>query len=226
MQQDMNQKVLKYDLQQQSTLLFDKAELPLSQLEWQQLEALLSRSQYQHVVGGDADEAHSVWVSRYFNDVDSPQALSELSKDIETIVMSAKMRAFYQQFIGTDRICLRRCQANRLCAGDFIGEHKDQDSSPDYIATIVFHFSNDYEGGDFLTSDQSVENGIEQKRYKPQAQTALVNNCSIPHQVTRVESGERLTLACFLSTSFSANKESPLEFKIDNIGKQMPGFGS
>lgn len=223
-QQMINQQSLKYGLEQynlgqQATLLFDEKAIPLSQQEWQQLADLLAKSEYQHVIGGDANEKHSVWVSRYFNDVETPEALSVLSKDIQTIVMSTKMRAFYQQFIGSNKLCLRRCQANRLCKGDYIGEHKDQDSSLDYIATIVFHFSDDYEGGYFLTSDPSAEQSVQktgqQKRYKPAAHTALVNNCSISHQVTKVEEGERLTLACFLSTSFAANKSSPVDFNID-----------
>ena len=201
-----------YDLEQQATLLFAKDEIPLAEHEWQQLAELLAKSEYEHIIGGDASESHSVWVSRYFNDVDSPEALCDLSGEIETIIMSPKMRRFYQQFTGTEKLCLRRCQANRLQPGDYIGEHKDQDSSPDYFATIVFHFSENYKGGYFQTSEPD---GGESQRFKPQAHTALVNNCSIPHQVTTVEAGERLTLACFLSTSFSANKNSPLAFRVD-----------
>jgi len=201
-----------YDLEQQATLLFAEDEIPLAEHEWQQLAELLAKSEYEHIIGGDASESHSVWVSRYFNDVDTPEALSDLSGEIEKIIMSPKMRCFYQQFTGTENLCLRRCQANRLQQGDYIGEHKDQDSSPDYFATIVFHFSEDYKGGYFQTSEPA---GGESQRFKPQAHTALVNNCSIPHQVTAVEAGERLTLACFLSTSFSANKNSPLAFRVD-----------
>lgn len=200
-----------YDLQQQPTLLFEENEIPLSRQEWQRLKELLMSSNYNHVIGGDANESHSVWVSRYFNDIDSPEALSDLSHDVEAIVMSQKMRDFYSQFIGTDNICLRRCQANRLQTGDYIGEHKDQDSSPDYYATVVFHFSESYSGGYFRTSSAPADD----QEYKPAAHTALVNNCSIPHQVTEVKSGERLTLACFLSTSFSVNKNSPAAFKIN-----------
>ncbi|MBL4711745.1 MAG: hypothetical protein JKX75_04490 [Gammaproteobacteria bacterium] len=207
---------MKYDLKKQATLLFGQETLPLTQNEWQMLAGLLEKSQYQHVIAGDANEDHSVWVSRYFNDVDEPVALNELSADIEAIVMSDKMRAFYKQFIGTDKICLRRCQANRLYKGDYIGVHKDQDSSPDYIATIVFHFSNDYVGGYFISSEITPDGSHVQKRYKPYAQMALVNNCSISHRVTAVESGERLTLACFLSASFSANMTSPSEFAISS----------
>lgn len=201
----------KYDIEQQATLLFEENEIPLTGQEWQRLAELLANSEYDHIIGGDANEGHSVWVSRYFNDVDSPRALNDLSGDIEAIVMSPKMLGFYQQFTGTEKLCLRRCQANRLQTGDYIGEHKDQDSSPDYYATIVFHFSEDYNGGYFQTGD------LEKKpqRYKPKAHMALVNNCSVPHQVTTVESGERLTLACFLSTSFDTNKNTPAAFKID-----------
>ena len=195
-----------FELEQQATLLFDENEVPLTKQEWQQLEDLLADSEYEHIVGGDMNESHSVWVSRYFNDVESPVALNDLSRLIEAIVMSPKMRRFYQCFTGTGQLCLRRCQANRLHKGDYIGEHKDQDSSPDYLATVVFHFSEDYSGGSFQTSGQQL--------YKPQAHMALVNNCSVPHRVTKVESGERLTLACFLSTSFAPSKKPRLAFTV------------
>ncbi len=205
----------RYDLEQQATLLFEENDIPLNSQEWQQLADLLAKSEYDHIIGGDANESHSVWVSRYFNDVDTPEALNALSSEIEAIVMSPKMLGFYQQFTGTEKLCLRRCQANRLQKGDYIGVHKDQDSSPDYFATVVFHFSEDYRGGYFQTSDATNDVAGELQRYKPRARMALVNNCSIPHQVTTVEDGERLTLACFLSTSFSKNKNKPAAFKID-----------
>lgn len=209
-----------YNIEQQATLLFEPEDIPLSKQEWQQLAGLLSKSEFEHVVGGDANESHSVWVSRYVNDIETPESLNALSKEIESLVMSAKMRAFYQQFTGTDKLCLRRCQANRLYAGDYIGEHKDQDSSPDYLATIVFHFSEDYTGGYFQTSDQQC--------YKPRMHMALVNSCSVPHQVTKVESGVRLTLACFLSTSFGPSKKPRVAFKIDNRSalNKKPGNAS
>lgn len=217
----------KFDLEQQATLLFNEDEIPFTPQEWQQLEDLLAKSEYQHIVGGDSNESHSVWVSRYYNDVESPEALNSLSEEIAAIVMSSKMRAFYQQFTGTDKLCLRRCQANRLQKGDYIGVHKDQDSSPDYFATVVFHFSENYSGGYFQTLEQSAEHAEERdqedrdrasanaQRYKPRAHMALVNNCSIPHQVTKVKNGDRLTLACFLSTSFAPNTATPAAFKIN-----------
>ncbi len=191
--------------------MFEEDEIPLTSEEWQRLAEILAESEYDHIIGGDANESHSVWVSRYFNDIDMPQALNVLSGDIEAIVMSPKMLSFYRQFTGTEKLCLRRCQANRLETGDFIGNHKDQDSSPDYFATVVFHFSENYGGGYFQTSSP----GFQPQRYKPRAHMALVNNCSIEHQVTAVDDGVRLTLACFLSTSFAANQNTPAAFKLN-----------
>ena len=70
----------RYDLEQQATLLFDESEIPLNSDEWQQLGQLLADSEYDHIIGGDANESHSVWVSRYFNDVQSPKALNALHR--------------------------------------------------------------------------------------------------------------------------------------------------
>lgn len=196
--------------ERQGTLQFDRQQVPLSDLEWQRLESLLHEVSYRHIVGGDAGEGHSVHVCRFYNDIEKPMALHQHAAEISDIVMNPRMRAFYSRFTGTDRLCLRRCQANLLCKGDFIGVHKDQDSNPDYLATVVFHFDQHYQGGDFVTHD-SRQGSL---RYKPAARTALVNNCSIPHEVRPVESGERRTLACFLSTEFGQSRHLRHQFRL------------
>ena len=200
------------DIETEQTMMFGSDELPLDDSEWQQLAQILADSEYQHVIGGDANESHSVWVSRYYNDVVSPTALDVNSEAVRAIVMSDKMRRFYSRFTGTEELCLRRCQANRLCEGDYIGEHCDQDSSPDYFATVVFHFDSAYEGGYFETVRQDGPS----LQVRPRAHSALVNNCRVPHRVTPVTSGQRLTLACFLSLSFAPNMTKPAEFRTDS----------
>ena len=194
------------DIEERGTLLFAENELPLSEAEWRQLEQLVAHSEFEHIVAGDANESHSVWVSRYFNDISEPVALNATALAIEKLLMSEKMRRFYARFTGTPTLCLRRCQANKMTTGDFIGLHRDQDSSPAYYATVVFHLDSPYQGGYFETCDQ--------RRYRPDRHMALVNNCSISHQVTTVESGTRLTLACFLSRSFAASTNKRYGFKL------------
>ena len=200
----------KQQFAEQGTLLFNEAELPLTSEDWQKIENLLNEVEYEHIVGGDAGEGHSVWVSRFYNDVDKPVALQPRSQEISDIVMSQKMKAFYKQTLGSDELCLRRCQANLLHDGDYIGVHVDQHSNPDYFATVVFHFDAKYRGGEFITRDEQRGN----HSFKPKQRAALVNDCSIPHEVAKVESGERKTLACFLSKNFAVSNHHRKNFRI------------
>jgi len=195
---------------EQGTLQFNAAELPLTSEEWQYIETMLSEVEYEHIVGGDAGEGHSVRVCRFYNDVEKPTALHERSEEIHNIVMSQKMKVFYKEIFGTDELCLRRCQINLLHKDDYIGLHVDQDSNPDYLATVVFHFDEEYHGGEFITRDQCRGD----HSYKPVSRTVLVNDCSIPHEVSKVESGERKTLACFLSRSFADSGHTRQKFRV------------
>jgi hypothetical protein len=192
----------------QGTLMFVQQDVPMDEGEWRQLEKILSDVEYEHVIGGDAGEGHSVGVCRFYNDVNRPVALHDKSLSVSNIVMSQKMRDFYKNFTGTDNLCLRRCQANRLHKGDYIGVHKDQDSNPSYIATVVFHFGSNYSGGHFVSHDKTRGD----KSYGPENRAVLVNNCSIPHEVSAVVAGERKTLACFLSKEFGNSRNSRQEF--------------
>ena len=200
----------KQQFDEQGTLLFNDIEFPLTSAEWQHIENLVDDVEYEHIVGGDAGEGHSVWVCRFYNDVNSPVALHPRAKEISDIVMSSKMRAFYKQILGTDDLCLRRCQANLLHKGDYIGVHIDQDSNPDYLATMVLHFDTEYRGGEFITRDQQRGD----HSYNPYKRAVLFNDCSIPHEVAMVESGERKTLACFVSKNFGDSSYHRENFRV------------
>ncbi len=199
-------------LVEKGTLLYAQQQAPLEESEWRELERLLEQVDYDHVIAGDSSESHSVHVARFVNDVKRPESLHALTDEVKRIVMSEKMLRFYSQFTGTDMLCLRRCQANLLLPGDYIGLHKDQDSNPDYIATVVFHFDDAYEGGDFVTHHPDLG----ARRYHPTGRSVLVNNCEIPHEVTRLAQGKRRTLACFLSTEFGDSPNPRKEFKLSN----------
>lgn len=198
------------EFEDQGALLFAQAEIPMEEKEWQQLEEILNSVEYEHIVGGDAGESHSVRVCRFYNDVDMPMALHDKSLSVSNIVMSHKMKNFYKKFTGTDRLCLRRCQANLLQKGDYISVHKDQDSSPSYFVTVVFHFGSRYTGGSFVSHDAKRGD----RSYRPENRMILVNNCSIPHEVSKVEKGERRTLACFLSKDFGSSRNHRQKFRV------------
>lgn len=196
--------------QQHGAIVLQREELPLGDAQWDALEALLAQMDYDKVVGGDTGDAHSVWVGRFVNDVEKPESLHALTKPLLDIILNDDMHAFFGQLVGAYPLCMRRCQANRLFQEDFIGYHIDRDTTPDYTATAVFQFSDEFEGGEFML--YHPEEG--EKLVKLPKYSVLLNRGDIPHEVMPVKSGVRLTLACFFSTNFGATSKPRSEIKI------------
>lgn len=202
--------MLKAEIEKTGALIFDKKDVPLSDSQWQTLEALAEQSDYEHVIGGDAGEGHSVYVSRFVNDVIEPTDLLPQAAAVKDIVMSDTMLSFYKRFTGDKPLCLRRCQSNLLKSHDYIGRHIDQHSNADYIASVVFHFNSDYEGGDFV----SQPNTSGELRLHPEPYSVVINRGDVWHEVEPVRSGERRTLACFISNQFGKSNHGRLAFEV------------
>ena len=209
-----NVKQLAGQFQQHGAIVVQREEIPLLPEQWRTLELLLKKMDYAKVVGGDTGDAHSVWVGRYINDVEKPESLHTLSAQVLQIVMSSRMHRFFSDIAGAYPLCVRRCQANRLLQGDFIGYHIDQDTTPDYKATAVIQFSDSYQGGEFiLHHPETGDEVMDLPKY-----SMLINRGEIPHQVKPVQQGERLTLACFFSTNFGPTRKPRSEIKIATQG--------
>lgn len=186
------------DFHRQGYLVLPAEEIPMTHQQWQQLQSFVETVNYEKVVGGDTGDAHSVWVGRFVNDVEKPVSLSQLTPALMDIVMKGAMYTLFTTILGARPLCVRRCQANRLLSGDFIGYHIDQDTTPDYFATAIFQLSDDYEGGEFcLHHPRNGDVEFSLPKY-----SLLLNRGDIPHQVRSVTSGSRRTLACFFSTNF------------------------
>jgi len=195
---------------QYGALIIHPDEIPLNAHHWQQLESILSSMDYEKVVGGDTGDAHSVWVGRFINDVHKPEYLHPQTEQVLEILMSPVMRRFFSDITGDSPLCVRRCQANRLMEGDFIGYHIDQDTTPDYKATAIFQLSSDYQGGEFIVHHPvRGDVPVDFPRY-----SVLMNRGDIPHQVKPVQNGVRSTLACFFSTNFGPTQKPRTEIKV------------
>ena len=195
---------------QDGAVLILPDELPMNPGDWQQLESILGAMDYEKVVGGDTGDAHSVWVGRFVNDVNTPVHLHAKTKVVLDILVNDRMHDFFAKIIGASPLCVRRCQANRLLKGDFIGYHIDQDTTPDYRATAIFQLSDEYQGGDFIVHHPD-------KGDFPMAFprfSVLLNSGDIPHEVTSVQQGVRSTLACFFSTNFGPTQKPRTEIKV------------
>jgi len=201
---------LALEFHQKGALLISSDELPMTASDWRQLESILDSMNYEKVVGGDTGDAHSVWVGRFVNDVYEPVHLHPLTTQVLNILMNPTMEAFFATITGEAPLCVRRCQANRLMEGDFIGYHIDQDTTPDYKATAIFQLSGDYQGGEFIVHHpQDGDTAVNFPRY-----SVLMNRGDIPHQVKPVQKGVRSTLACFFSTNFGPTQKPRTPIKI------------
>lgn len=198
------------EFRQNGAVLIAAEELPMGKADWQQLDAILNGMDYEKVVGGDTGDAHSVWVGRFVNDVTRPEYLHPLTDRVLGILMSQKMHQFFSRLIGAGPLCVRRCQANRLESGDFIGYHIDQDTTPDYLATAIFQLSGAYQGGEFIVyHPDRGDFPMDFPRF-----SVLLNRGDIPHEVTSVKQGTRSTLACFFSTNFGPTRKPRSQIKV------------
>ncbi|NIM40167.1 MAG: 2OG-Fe(II) oxygenase [Hydrogenophaga sp.] len=91
---------------------------------------------------------------------------------------------------------IRRCQANVLREGGFIGKHIDTHSNLDYRYSCVIQFGEAYEGGEFFIEHEGREHQI-----RTGYADFLINRCEIPHGVRTVRGGSRTSLVFFLSKS-------------------------
>ncbi len=147
---------------------------------------------------GDVGEQNFLSVGRFMEDQKGQLPVyrnDPWGKRVVEILSSGKSREFFNGIMGGE-CYIRRCQANKLEAGNFIGKHIDTYSNLEYRYSVVIQFGKDYDGGEFFVDYEGQEALL-----KTGYADVLINRCEIPHGVRKVESGTRTSLVFFLSTS-------------------------
>ncbi len=96
---------------------------------------------------------------------------------------------------------LRRCQINSLSENDSILAHLDTNANPCYRTGLILGLSSEYTGGDLVINDK--QNNSHPLRLG--MGDIVILDSKIVHEVEEVESGLRLTLACFWGTNLEEN---------------------
>lgn len=147
---------------------------------------------------GDVGEENFLAVGRFMEDQKGQLPVyrnDPYGRRVVEILSSGKARAFFDGVMENTSY-IRRCQANVLEAGNFIGKHIDTYSNLEYRYSVVIQFGKQYEGGEFFVEYQGGE-----LETKTGYADVLINRCEIPHGVRKVEGGKRSSLVFFLSTS-------------------------
>ena len=155
---------------------------------------------------GDAGEDNNLLVGRFMTDVKKPEIVKNpFSETVINILTQNKVNELIKQVIGMKNDChLRRVQFNQIDRSNFVGYHLDTDSNPDYIAACVLQLGDDYTGGKYRVY-QKDGSYID---YVSKFGDLIISNCTYPHEVTKVESGNRKSLVFFISKHSGANKRN------------------
>jgi len=145
---------------------------------------------------GDVGEENKLSVGRFM--VDKKGELPVYCNDpvgqkVVDILSSGKCFKFFKEVMGGDYF-IRRCQANMITEGGFIGKHIDTYSNFDYRYSVVIQFGQSYGGGKFF-----VDFKDDLHKVKTSFADMIINRCEIPHGVESVTNGKRMSLVFFLS---------------------------
>jgi hypothetical protein len=185
-----------------------KHESIYSDSDWQNIRDIVFHSDLpvETVHIGDVGEPNKVDVARFVIDKEIPSFVNKkYSEPLIDILYSEHKQEFFKSFLEKENLYLRRCQLNKLEKGGFIGKHLDCDSNPDYIAAIILHFDEDFEGGEFIYYPNDNPS-----RVKTSKESVIISSCLIEHEVKKVEGGKRATLVFFLSENNGKNKSDKL----------------
>ena len=203
-----NLDLLKKNYQDKGTVLFNLKDSFFENIDFEALKDASKNISYETVQIGDAGEKNKVEVGRFMTDIDKPEIVNnQYSEKVLNILNKVNYKKIFGEIISHEKeLYIRRVQVNKMYKDSFIGYHLDVDSNPDYLAAVVIQIGAEFEGGDYV-----VYKNKEDKKpnvFKPFYQSMIISNCLRPHEVTKIVSGERISLVFFLCMHDSHNKRA------------------
>jgi hypothetical protein len=180
--------------------IFSREGCPFTPTEWRRLRELsFSACHFELVTCGDTSEPTSVLVHRLLIDRKPPCGHGPARADeLIRIIETPSNLGFLEGVIGRTNLVVRRAQAHILEQGGYIARHRDSESSKEYVAAVILQFRAAEEGGEFVIGC------IEGDCVTLPVFSMLITDAELPHEVTPVLRGERLSLAFWLAAVSSS----------------------
>ena len=189
------------------TIMFDLEKSFFLGDEFKNLEELLAKLPYEYVSTGDAGEDNSVEVGRLMTDIKNPKVVNESISNLALEILNKDEHLnFYKKLLNRNELYLRRVQVNKMHKDAFVGYHLDVDSNPDYLAAVVIQIGAEFEGGDYVVYTNKDDKNP--NVFKPFYESMIISNCLRPHEVTKIVSGERISLVFFLCSHDGNNRRN------------------
>jgi len=197
---------LKNEYNEKGTVLFDLKNSFFDKFDFLTLEKASKNISYETILIGDAGEKNKVEVGRFMTDVNKPEIVNnDYSKEVLNILNKKHYKKKFAEIISYKKdLYIRRVQVNKMSINSFIGYHLDVDSNPDYIAAVVIQIGAKFTGGDYVVYRDKDDK--KPNVFKPFYQSMIISNCKRPHEVTKILSGERISLVFFLCSHDGNNQ--------------------
>ena len=205
---EIKENTFKKNYSTKGTILVNKNDEinPISKEDLNELLSCCEKVDKEFVEIGDAGESNNLLVGRFMTDVKKPEIVKNpFSEKVLSILSKQKVFDFIKKISGSEgNLYLKRVQFNQIDKGNFVGYHLDTDSNPDYIAACVVQLGSDYTGGKYRVHQK---NGTHND-FTSDFGDLIISNCNYPHEVTKVESGNRKSLVFFVSNDPGKNKRN------------------
>ena len=196
----------KHKYRERGTILtkMDDMTHPIDKNEIKELSLCCKEVEKEYVSIGDAGSQNNLLVGRFMTDVDKPVIVeNEYSHKVLEILSKEKTINFIKNILELEcDIFIRRVQFNQIDKNCFVGYHLDTDSNPDYLAAGVIQLGKSYKGGHYRVYQKNGE----YFDYISSYGDLILSNCTYPHEVTKVEEGERKSLVFFVSKNSGENR--------------------
>ena len=191
----------KKNLKKYGTILIPKSNSFIANEDFSKIEKTLKKIPTEFVKIGDAGEKNHVFVSRLMTDVKKPLVVNRKYSNQILKILNEKYLSKFKDIVNKKKLFIRRAQVNNMKKNAFVGYHLDIDSNPDYLYAVVIQLGSKFTGGKYVVYKNKTK-----KSFSPKYKSIIISDCKIPHEVTKVRSGERISFVFFLSGNFSKNK--------------------
>tara|TARA_B110000208_G_scaffold152921_1_gene184936 strand:+ start:245 stop:847 length:603 start_codon:yes stop_codon:yes gene_type:complete len=199
----MELKQYKKDLKKDGTILIPQKNSFIEEKDFKEIEKTLRKIPSELVKIGDAGEKNYVYVCRLMTDIKKPMIVNRRYSKKVLNILNKKYLPFFKEIADKKKLYIRRAQVNNMKKNAFVGYHLDIDSNPDYLYAIVIQLGSQFTGGKYV-----VYKNKEKKIFSPKYKSIIISDCKIPHEVTKVTSGKRLSFVFFLSENFAKNRRT------------------
>jgi len=199
----MELKQYKKDLKKDGTILIPQKNSFIEEKDFKEIEKTLRKIPSELVKIGDAGEKNYVYVSRLMTDIKKPKIVNRRNSKKVLNILNKNYLPFFKKIADKKKLYIRRAQVNNMKKNAFVGYHLDIDSNPDYLYAVIIQLGSQFTGGKYV-----VYKNKGKKTFSPKYKSITISDCKIPHKVTKVTSGKRLSFVFFLSENFAKNRRT------------------